>query len=38
MSVGKLLAGNYSYCVPSFQRDYSWTETEVEQLWQDITE
>ncbi|MFB2920271.1 DUF262 domain-containing protein [Aerosakkonema funiforme] len=38
LSFGELLGGNNSYSVPSFQRDYSWTETEVEQLWQDITE
>lgn len=38
MSFGELLAGNNSYSVPNFQRNYSWTETEVDQLWQDITE
>jgi uncharacterized protein with ParB-like and HNH nuclease domain len=38
MSFGELLAGSSYYSVPPFQRDYSWTETEVEQLWNDITE
>ncbi|BAZ25172.1 hypothetical protein NIES4073_60760 [Kalymmatonema gypsitolerans NIES-4073] len=38
MSFGELLAGNNSYSVPSFQRDYSWTEAEVQQLWDDITQ
>lgn len=38
MSLGKLLTGDdCCYCVPIFQRDYSWTETEVNQLWTDIT-
>ncbi|NJR74000.1 MAG: DUF262 domain-containing protein [Scytonema sp. CRU_2_7] len=38
MSFGELFIGNNSYSVPSFQRDYSWTESQVEQLWNDITE
>lgn len=38
MSFGELLAGSSCYSVPPFQRNYSWTETEVEQLWNDITE
>ncbi|WP_226576422.1 DUF262 domain-containing protein [Microseira wollei] len=38
MSFGELLGGNNSYSVPLFQRDYSWTDEQVEQLWQDITE
>ncbi|MCP6760982.1 MAG: DUF262 domain-containing HNH endonuclease family protein [Fischerella sp. CENA71] len=38
MSFGELLTGNNSYSVPNFQRDYSWTEAQVEQLWDDITE
>jgi len=38
MSFGELLAGSSYYSVPPFQRNYSWTETEVEQLWNDITE
>jgi len=36
MSFGELLKGNSSYSVPAFQRDYSWSETEVEQLWTDL--
>lgn len=38
MSFGELLAGSSYYSVPPFQRNYSWTETEVEQLLNDITE
>ncbi|MCV3212707.1 DUF262 domain-containing HNH endonuclease family protein [Plectonema radiosum NIES-515] len=38
MSFGELLTGNNSYSVPSFQRDYSWTEAQIDQLWNDITE
>ncbi|MDF5718542.1 MAG: DUF262 domain-containing protein [Rhizonema sp. NSF051] len=38
MSFGELLTGNNSYTVPSFQRDYSWTEAEVDQLWDDLRE
>lgn len=38
MSFGELLTGNNSYTVLSFQRDYSWTEEQVDQLWDDITE
>jgi uncharacterized protein with ParB-like and HNH nuclease domain len=37
MSFGEVFAGSY-YTVPSFQRDYSWTEDEVDQLWSDITD
>lgn len=37
MSFGELLTGSNYYAVPNFQRDYSWTETEVEELWTDIT-
>lgn len=35
---GELLRGGRRYFVPIYQRDYSWTETEVEQLWKDIIE
>ena len=38
MSFGELLTGNNSYAVPSFQRDYSWSEAQVNRLWDDITE
>lgn len=34
----KLLGNGLSYFVPPFQRDYSWTEDEWEDLWQDILE
>ncbi|MDJ0511088.1 MAG: DUF262 domain-containing HNH endonuclease family protein [Crocosphaera sp.] len=37
MSIGELITGDASsYCVPSFQRDYSWTDIEVGQFWDDI--
>ena len=32
----QLLANGLSYHVPPFQRDYSWTEDEWDDLWQDI--
>ncbi|MFO1009558.1 MAG: DUF262 domain-containing HNH endonuclease family protein [Planctomycetota bacterium] len=32
----KLLGNGLSYRVPRFQRDYSWTETEWDDLWQDL--
>ena len=32
----QLLANGLSYRVPPFQRDYSWTEDEWDDLWQDI--
>jgi Protein of unknown function DUF262/Protein of unknown function (DUF1524) len=32
----KLLGNGLSYRIPRFQRDYSWTETEWEDLWLDI--
>jgi len=33
----QLIGNGQSYCVPPFQRDYSWTEDEWDDLWQDIT-
>jgi hypothetical protein len=32
----KLLGNGLTYRVPRFQRDYSWTETEWDDLWQDL--
>jgi len=32
----KLLGNGLTYCVPRFQRDYSWGEEEWDDLWQDI--
>lgn len=34
----KLLGNGLRYRVPPFQRDYSWTEDEWDDLWQDIVE
>ncbi len=36
MTFGELLLGSKHYSVPIFQRDYSWTDTEVGELWTDI--
>jgi uncharacterized protein with ParB-like and HNH nuclease domain len=36
MSFGEVLTGSNYYSVPHFQRDYSWTEVEIEELWTDI--
>ena len=35
-SIGSLLRRATPYTVPRFQRDFSWTEEEVGQLWEDI--
>ncbi len=35
-TVRQLLGNGLEYRVPSFQRDYSWTESEWDDLWQDI--
>ena len=32
----KIINGTSQFLIPVFQRDYSWTETECEQLWRDI--
>ena len=32
----KIINGTSQFLIPVFQRDYSWTEAECEQLWQDI--
>lgn len=34
----KLMGNGLSYRIPHFQRDYSWTDEEWEDLWQDILE
>jgi len=34
----KLMGNGVSYRIPPFQRDYSWTEEQWEELWQDILE
>ncbi|MBF0542255.1 MAG: DUF262 domain-containing protein [Nitrospirae bacterium] len=34
----ELMGNGIIYTVPMFQRDYSWTETEWDDLWQDILE
>ena len=36
MTFRQLLGNGLSYHVPPFQRDYSWTEDEWDDLWQDI--
>jgi uncharacterized protein with ParB-like and HNH nuclease domain len=33
-----LVASNYQYVVPLFQRPYSWTRKEWDQLWEDVKE
>ena len=32
----KIINGTSQFLIPVFQRDYSWTEVECEQLWRDI--
>lgn len=36
VSVGELLSGHHSYEIPAFQRDYSWTDTDAQRLYEDI--
>lgn len=33
---GRIINGTTQFVVPVFQRDYSWTEPQCEQLWNDI--
>jgi predicted transport protein len=32
----KIINGTTQFIIPVFQRDYSWTETQCEQLWKDV--
>lgn len=32
----QLIGNGLTYCIPRFQRDYSWTEDEWDDLWQDL--
>ena len=34
----KIINGITQFVIPVFQRDYSWTEAECDQLWKDVTE
>ena len=34
----KIINGTSQFLIPVFQRDYSWTEAECEQLWRDVLE
>ncbi|WP_339094143.1 DUF262 domain-containing HNH endonuclease family protein [Deinococcus sp. VB343] len=36
-SVGDVLRKSVTYIVPEYQRDYSWTQEEIDELWNDIT-
>ena len=35
-SLTALIDGKLQYLIPVFQRDYSWTAEQCEQLWQDV--
>ncbi|MFG6103429.1 DUF262 domain-containing HNH endonuclease family protein [Leptothoe sp. EHU-05/26/07-4] len=37
MSFGELLMSSNYYSVPHYQRDYSWTDKEIDELWVDLT-
>ncbi|MBP0000246.1 MAG: DUF262 domain-containing protein [Cyanobacteria bacterium SID2] len=37
MTIGELFSSSNHYIVPHFQRDFSWTDTQTEELWNDIT-
>lgn len=34
----QIINGTTQFAVPVFQRDYSWTEMQCEQLWSDVME
>lgn len=36
VTVGDLLSGHHHYQIPAFQRDYSWTDSEAQRLYDDI--
>ena len=35
-SVGEILRGTLSYRVPVYQRDFAWTDEEIETIWEDL--
>ena len=37
LSLGEVLRKPFSYKVPFYQRDYAWTDDEIDELWDDIT-
>ena len=37
MNFGDLFKGNNHYVVPHFQRDFSWTDVQTNELWTDIS-
>ncbi len=37
-SVGEIIKTDYRYLVPAYQRNFSWTKDEVEQLWNDVND
>ena len=37
-SVTKFLQATQQFCIPIYQRTYSWTEKQCEQMWDDITD
>lgn len=36
-SVNEVFSVNRKYLVPRFQREYSWTQEEIEEFWEDVT-
>ncbi len=36
-SVNEVFSVNRKYLVPRFQREYSWTQEEVEEFWEDVS-
>ena len=33
-----LLSGDKTFTVPKYQRNFSWTKDEVQELWEDVTD
>ena len=38
INIGTLLRDGKSYSVPDFQRDYSWENEQIDQLWDDLND
>ena len=36
-SIGEIFRAPIFYAVPSYQRDFAWTEEEVSEMWEDLT-
>lgn len=37
VTINALLSVNKQYCIPRYQRDFSWTKENIDELWSDLT-